>query len=86
MRIISLKKATIADIPALLELEKSVAGTKIYSPTLTKNEWKEELQKSEVYLIEKIMLSLVVFCMKKTITRISISAVWLLTLVFKDRG
>ena len=52
MRIISLKKATIADIPALLELEKSVAGTKIYSPTLTKNEWKEELQKSEVYLIE----------------------------------
>ena len=53
MRIISLKKATIADIPALLELEKSVAGTKIYSPTLTKNEWKEELQKSEVYLIEK---------------------------------
>ena len=26
-------------------LKKSVAGTKIYSPTLTKGEWKEELQK-----------------------------------------
>lgn len=53
MQTIYLKKATIADIPILLELEKSVAGTNIYSPTLTKGEWKEELQKSEVYLIEK---------------------------------
>ena len=53
MQTIYLKKATIADISILLEIEKSVAGTKIYSPTLTKGEWKEELQKSEVYLIEK---------------------------------
>ena len=37
----------------MLKIEKSVAGTKIYSSTLTKGEWKEELQKSEVYLIEK---------------------------------
>ena len=53
MKTIILKKATIADIPILLELEKSVAGTNIYDPTLTKGEWKEELQKSAVYLIEK---------------------------------
>ena len=37
----------------MLKIEKSVAGTKIYSSTLNKGEWKEELQKSEVYLIEK---------------------------------
>ena len=53
MQTIYLKKATIADIPILLKIEKSVAGTKIYSSTLNKGEWKEELQKSEVYLIEK---------------------------------
>lgn len=53
MRTIYLKKATIVDIPILLEIEKSVSGTKIYSPTLTKDEWKKELQKSEVYLIKK---------------------------------
>ena len=53
MQNIYLKKATIADISILLEIEKSVSGTKIYSPILTKDEWKEELQKSEVYLIEK---------------------------------
>ena len=48
-----LKEASISDIPVLIELEKSVAGTNIYSPTLDENEWTEELQKSKVYLIEK---------------------------------
>ena len=49
----SLKKASVSDIPALLDLEKSVAGTYIYSPMLEADEWKEELQKGKVYLIEK---------------------------------
>lgn len=48
-----LKEALISDIPVLLELEKSVAGTNIYSPMLDENEWKEELLKGKVYLIEK---------------------------------
>lgn len=52
-KIVTLKKASISDIPTLLELEKTVAGTNVYSPMLEENEWKEEMQKSEVYLIEK---------------------------------
>ncbi len=48
-----LKKASISDIPTLLELEKTVAGTDVYSPMLEENEWKEELENSKVYLIEK---------------------------------
>ncbi|TSC60351.1 MAG: N-acetyltransferase GCN5 [Parcubacteria group bacterium LiPW_15] len=48
-----LKKATVADIPALLEVEKSVAGNKVYSPILDKEEWEEELKKCVVYLIEE---------------------------------
>lgn len=50
---INFKKATIADIPILLELERSVAGTNIYSPMLEKDEWEEELRKNIVYLVEK---------------------------------
>lgn len=50
---IVLKKAGINDIPVLLEIEKSVAGTKIYSPTLEVDEWKEELHKAKVLLIKK---------------------------------
>ena len=86
MQNIYLKKATIADISILLEIEKSVSGTKIYSPILTKDEWKEELQKSEVYLIEKNNVVVGSLLYEKKITRISISAVWLLILVFRDRG
>ena len=86
MRIISLKKATVADIPALLELEKSVAGTKIYSPILTKNEWKEKLQKSEVYLIENNNIVAGSLLYEKKITEIFISAVLLLALVFKVKA
>lgn len=48
-----LKESLISDIPVLLELEQSVAGTNVYSPMLDKDEWKEELQKNKVYLIEK---------------------------------
>ena len=48
-----LKEASISDIPVLLELEQSVAGINVYSPMLDENEWKEELQKNKVYLIEK---------------------------------
>lgn len=50
---ILLKNANKQDIPVLLELEKSVSGTKIYSPMLTEEEWKEELLKNKVFLIEK---------------------------------
>ena len=50
---VTLKKATVADIPVLLELEKSVAGTKIYSPMLEESEWAEALQNGAVILIEK---------------------------------
>ncbi|KKU03864.1 MAG: hypothetical protein A2131_02405 [Candidatus Sungbacteria bacterium GWC2_49_10] len=50
---IHLKKAILDDFPILLELEKSVAGTNIYSPMLEENEWKEELRKNTVYLIIK---------------------------------
>ena len=53
MQTIYLKKATIADIPILLKIEKSVSGTKIYSPTLEECEWKEEFKKGIIYLIEK---------------------------------
>ena len=48
-----LKKATVEDIPILLEIERSVSGSKIYSPMLDESEWREELTKGVVYLIEK---------------------------------
>ena len=48
-----LKEAGIADIPVLIKIEQSVAGTKIYSAMLDENEWKEELQKGKVFLIMK---------------------------------
>lgn len=51
--VIKLRRATTFDIPTLIMLEKSVAGTKTYSPMLTENEWIEELKKNVVYLIEK---------------------------------
>lgn len=50
---VTLKKAEPEDIPILLGIEKSVAGTNIYSPMLGADEWEEELQKGKVYLIEK---------------------------------
>jgi ribosomal protein S18 acetylase RimI-like enzyme len=50
---IHLREAGLTDIPDLIDVEKSVSGTKLYSPLLEEGEWKEELQKSVVYLIEK---------------------------------
>lgn len=50
---VTLYKASIKDIPILLELEKSVSGTNVYSPMLDENEWKEEFNKGEIYLIKK---------------------------------
>ena len=51
--IIHLKKANVSDISTLLMLEKSVAGTMIYSPMLKESEWVEEFKKGVIYLIEK---------------------------------
>ena len=51
---VNLVKATEADIPALIELEKSVPRTHIYSPMLEAAEWHEEFAKGVVvYLIRK---------------------------------
>ena len=49
---IDFKKAGIKDIPTLISLEQKVSGSKFYSPELTKDEWLEDLNKSEVYLIK----------------------------------
>lgn len=47
------RRATTADIPILLELEKSVWGSKIYFSVPGENSWDEELKNNIVYLIEK---------------------------------
>lgn len=49
---ILLIKANEQDIPMLLELERAVSGRNIYSPMLDEDEWREELEKSHVFLIE----------------------------------
>lgn len=46
-----LQEATDADIAALLDIEKSVAGPKTYSPMLTEEDWREEMESSSVFLI-----------------------------------
>ncbi len=51
--LIHLKKATLADISLLVDIEKSVAGTCLYSPIVDREEWIEEFQKNSVFLIEK---------------------------------
>ena len=50
---VHLKEATYADISLLLDIENKVSGTCIYSPMTQEDEWKEEMQKGSVYLIEK---------------------------------
>lgn len=50
---VRLREATPNDIPALLALEKSVAGTRIYSPMREAAEWEEALQKGKVFRIER---------------------------------
>lgn len=47
-----LRPATPDDAVVFLELEKSVDGAKTYSPTLTKEEYLEELKTDKIFLIE----------------------------------
>ena len=47
-----LRKAEIQDIPALISIEQSVAGSKLYSPMVTNEEWVEALSKNITYFIE----------------------------------
>ncbi|KKQ35741.1 MAG: N-acetyltransferase GCN5 [Candidatus Nomurabacteria bacterium GW2011_GWB1_37_5] len=41
------------DLQTLIDLEKSVPATNVYSPALTMDDWKDEFEKGEVYLIKK---------------------------------
>lgn len=50
---ISLRLARTADVPILIGLERSVAGSHIYSPMLEAHEWEEELARAKVFLVEK---------------------------------
>ena len=50
---IHLRQAEIKDILELISLEKSVSGSKLYSPMLTEEEWSEALNKNKTYFIEK---------------------------------
>ena len=48
-----LRKADNSDIDELIEIERGVAGTKIYVPMLSHDEWLVALDIGAVYLIEK---------------------------------
>jgi len=50
---INLRRATLEDIDKILELEKSLDGTKIYSALTDKTELTNEINKTFFYLIEK---------------------------------
>ncbi len=52
---ISLQKAEEKDIPDLIEVEKKLGGSKMYSVAITEKDWREEFDKenSVVYLILK---------------------------------
>ena len=47
-----LQSATEADIDTLLELEKSVSGSNVYSPNLEREDWQEEFESGRVFLIK----------------------------------
>ena len=47
------RRATEADMDALIELEKTAAGTRLYSATTTPEEAREYLQNTKTYLIYK---------------------------------
>jgi len=51
----SLRRATEKDTPDLIEVEKKLDGSKIYSAAITEKDWKEEFDKknSVIYLILK---------------------------------
>lgn len=50
---ISLREATIEDLETLVSIEKTVSNLKTYSAMVTEEEWKEELSKCKVYIIER---------------------------------
>lgn len=52
MTVLELQQATFADIPLLIEIEKSILNIKIYSSMVEDDEWQEALQKGAVYLIK----------------------------------
>jgi [ribosomal protein S18]-alanine N-acetyltransferase len=45
--------ATEDDIPALISIERSLAGSKTYSPMLDKREWRDAIQKGKVFVIKR---------------------------------
>lgn len=47
------KKATAKDISILLEIEKSIVGSKTYSAMLEESEWVEAINAGPIYIIEK---------------------------------
>ncbi len=47
----TLQEASEADMEVLIDIEKSVEKTKVYSPMLSEKAWKEELAECQVYLI-----------------------------------
>lgn len=49
---VMLRPVTVADIPKLTALEKSVAGQETYSPMLEAHEWEEEIGRTNVFLVE----------------------------------
>lgn len=49
---ITLRRATLADIPALIALEERVSHSNTYSAAVTKEEWIDSLKKEEVFVIE----------------------------------
>lgn len=50
--LIRLKPAQTSDIDQLISLEKSVSGSKLYMPLLTRVEWEEALKKNQAFFIE----------------------------------
>jgi ribosomal-protein-alanine N-acetyltransferase len=52
MNSFQLRVATLEDVLILLEIEKSVSGSNIYSPMLRESEWREALKKDIIYLIK----------------------------------
>lgn len=50
---VTLQAAGEQDIEQLIEIEKSVAGQRTYSPMLTAEDWTEELEKGHVYFIKQ---------------------------------
>ncbi len=50
---IQLRRATVEDIPSILEVEKSIVGTKIYSGLTGREDAVKEIEENIFYVIEK---------------------------------